>query len=254
MASKRIWADKPLQLITTTSFSHDSSHAAYYVATQMALAHNGILRGLNSIYLQAPNILLADAKAKQDFLSYMQCWSESMHHHHDCEETIFFPDIERITGVKGLMQQNVEQHRAFTPGFDAFQEYARACKPQDFDGQKVKSLIDAFAKPLSQHLYDEIDTLRALDKYDSAKVKGAYKKLEKALMATDNYRIAPLVFGTADRNYEGGMHDFPSVPLFVPYIIHYIFGIPHRGAWRYNPCTIWRDRRELAFGGSVAAS
>lgn len=34
-------------------------------------------------------------------------------------------------------------------------------------------------------------------------------------------RIAPLVFGTADRSFEGGIHDFPSVPFFVPYVIHF---------------------------------
>lgn len=43
------------------------------------------------------------------------------------------------------------------------------------------------------------------------------------------------------------MHDFPSVPFFVPYVIHYVFGAKYRGAWRFNPCTAWRDRKELAF-------
>jgi hypothetical protein len=46
------------------------------------------------------------------------------------------------------------------------------------------------------------------------------------------------------------MHDFPSVPFFVPYVIHYVFGAKHRGAWRFNPCTAWRDRKELAFKGA----
>jgi len=63
------------------------------------------------------------------------------------------------------------------------------------------------------------------------------------------YLIAPLVFGTADRNYEGGMHNFPAVPFFVPYVIHYVFSAKHRGVWQYNPCTSWGDRKELAFNG-----
>jgi hypothetical protein len=62
-------------------------------------------------------------------------------------------------------------------------------------------------------------------------------------------RIAPLVFGTADRNFENGAHDFPAVPFFVPWVIHYVFARRHRGAWRFNPCTLWRERRELEFGG-----
>jgi hypothetical protein len=152
----------------------------------MALAHNGMIRGLNSIYLQAPNIPSNDVMAKRDFLIYCQCWCESMHHHHDAEEAVFFPAIEQISGVKGLMAQNVEQHRAFTPGFEKFHEYAKTCKAEVFDGGKLSSLVEDFAEPLTRHLADEIETLKKLDIYDSAKVQQAYKRLEKVLMATDN--------------------------------------------------------------------
>ena len=165
-----------------------SSHAAYYVATQMALAHNGILRGLNSIYLQATHIPRQDLDATRDFLTYCQCWCESMHHHHDAEEKVFFPSVEQISDVQGIMERNVEQHRAFTPGFDRFQEYSRTCLPQDFDGRKIRSLIEDFAEPLTQHLYDEIETLRGLDVYDSRRLRQAYQRFEKTLMATDNVR------------------------------------------------------------------
>jgi hypothetical protein len=158
----------------------------------MALAHNGILRGLNSIYLQAEHIPRNDLVVVRDFLTYCQCWCESMHHHHDAEETVFFPSIEQITAIKGIMERNIEQHRAFTPGFDLFYEYARTCQPKDYDGRKLKSLIDDFAPPLTQHLRDEIETLRALDKYDGERVRQAYRRLEKALMATDNVRRIPV--------------------------------------------------------------
>ena len=112
-----------------------------------------------------------------------------MHHHHDAEEQEFFPNIEKISKVPGLMERNVEQHRAFTPGFERFQEYAQTCRPAEYDGQKLKSLIEDFAEPLTKHLHDEIETLRALSKYDSEAVRQAYKRLEKLLMATDNVRI-----------------------------------------------------------------
>ena len=111
-----------------------------------------------------------------------------MHHHHEAEEHEFFPSIESITGVKGIMERNYEQHRAFTPGFDLFQEYARTCSPKDYDGQKMKGLVEGFAEPLTKHLHEEIDTLRGLDKYDSAQVRQAYQRLEKILMDTDNVR------------------------------------------------------------------
>ena len=231
----------------------------------MALAHNGILRGLNAIYLQAPHLPRNDLNVVQDFLTYCQCWCESMHHHHDAEEMDFFPSIEQISNTPGLMERNVEQHRAFTPGFDAFQEYSRTCPAKDYDRHKMRSLIEAFAEPLTRHLHDEIGTLRALDVYDSGRIRQAYGRFEKRMRTTDNvsctltmikssfiltpsqYRVGPLVFGTADRSFEGGMHDFPAVPFFVPYIIQYYFARRHRGAWRFNPCTSLRDPRELTF-------
>ena len=111
-----------------------------------------------------------------------------MHHHHDAEEQEFFPNIERISGVEGLMSRNVEQHRAFTPGFDLFQEYARSCSPGDYDGQRIKGLVEGFAEPLTRHLHEEIDTLRALDVFDSGRIREAYKRFEKSLMATDNVK------------------------------------------------------------------
>jgi hypothetical protein len=109
-----------------------------------------------------------------------------MHHHHDAEESGFFPEIAQFTSVEGIMERNIEQHRSFTPGFEAFHEYAQTCMPENYDGIKLKNLVEAFAEPLVQHLHDEIDTLRSLDVYDSARVRQAYKHLEKKLMDTDN--------------------------------------------------------------------
>jgi hemerythrin-like domain-containing protein len=152
----------------------------------MALAHNGLIRALNSMYLQAPHIPLNDQATIKDFLIYAQCWGESMEHHHHSEENIFFPSIEQLTGVPGIMEQNKEQHRAFTPGFERLYEYARTCASKDFDGNEFRSLIEGFAEPLHKHLEDEIATLRALDKYDSQQVRQAYRRLEKELMNTDN--------------------------------------------------------------------
>lgn len=164
------------------------SHGADYAATQMAMAHNGIVRGLNSIFLQSTQISRGDSTTTQDFLTYCQCWCESMHHHHDVEEKTFFPAIEKLSGQPGLMQQNVEQHAAFTPGFNAFHEYVAKCSANEYAGQEIRRLIEAFAGPLTQHLRDEIHTLRALAKYDSDSVRKAYSDLDSRLRVTDNVR------------------------------------------------------------------
>lgn len=70
-----------------------------------------------------------------------------MHHHHDAEEKDFFPSTELISDVRGIMERNIEQHRAFTPAFDLFQVYSRTCLSEDYDGQKIRSLVEGSAEP-----------------------------------------------------------------------------------------------------------
>ena len=78
----------------------------------MALAHNVFIRGLNSIYLQAPHITPSDASS---FISYSLCLYESLNAHHEMEENVLFPAIEQKTGEKGIMDVDIEQHRMRIP-------------------------------------------------------------------------------------------------------------------------------------------
>src|SRR4051794_33719179 len=74
----------------------------------MALSHNVFIRGLNSIYLQAPNLQPED---HSDFINYCKCWCAVLNNHHRMEEATVFPLIEELTNEKGIMDVNVEQHR-----------------------------------------------------------------------------------------------------------------------------------------------
>ena len=108
--------------------------------------------------------------------------------HHNAEETVFFPEVEKITGERGIMDQNVEQHHAFLPGMDAWTQYTSDCMKkeggQKFDATHFTKLIDAFAPKLVVHLAEEIQTLLALDKYDIAAVKKAWLKFDKHMQGT----------------------------------------------------------------------
>jgi hemerythrin-like domain-containing protein len=77
-------------------------------ASIMALGHNVIIRGLNSIYRQAPCI---EPEEHADFIAYAKCWHEVLYAHHKMEEDTLFPQIEAKTGEIGIMAANVEQHR-----------------------------------------------------------------------------------------------------------------------------------------------
>lgn len=73
----------------------------------MALVHNCILRGFNSIYNQA---LEVDTSEYKNFISYAHALYLGLEAHHTGEEIYEFPAIEAATGIKGLMDVNIAQH------------------------------------------------------------------------------------------------------------------------------------------------
>jgi hemerythrin-like domain-containing protein len=166
----RQWADSPFKLIETPrrklgrkALSQESG--AFACANEMALVHNCLIRALNCIYLQAPNVHLP--KDISDFLEFMQSWSLFVHMHHETEESVFFPLIENYIGMPGFMEKNVEQHHGFGPGMGAYDDYLKACQEgkETFDGEKVRKIVDSFGAIFTQHLTEEIDTLLALEEY-----------------------------------------------------------------------------------------
>lgn len=153
----------------------------------MALVHNMIIRGLNSIYLQAPNIKLD--QDVEDFLTYMYSWSLLVHMHHDNEEALIFPLLEKYIGIEGYMEKNVDQHKLFGPGMKAYDEYIPAVREgkENFDGIKVRSIIDTFGDVLTQHLNEEIVTFEGLHEFDDKIDWPEYNKQlqEKAIKTGD---------------------------------------------------------------------
>lgn len=214
----------------------------------MAQAHNGMLRALNSIYLQAPHLTTPTDIA--DLLTYCGMWTGWVAHHHHAEETLFFPPVEQLAGVsQGLMSKNVEQHHVFEGGLKTFAAYVEDCKGgrKRFDATELKAIIDGFGPDLARHLSDEIPTLLQLEKCtDEVGLARAYDAFELDLRNGDKFVQYPIVFGSADRTYEGG-NDFPVVPFFVPYLVHYYFERQYQGSWRFNPCDTWGKPRPLQF-------
>lgn len=106
----------------TLTLVTQSDHPAHYIANEMCWAHNAMLRGLNSLYLQAPNIKSSDAA---DFLFFAASWSEWVMHHHQVEEMLMFPAFESVSGViSGSLQHNIDQHHGFAKGLEALHTYA----------------------------------------------------------------------------------------------------------------------------------
>lgn len=135
----------------------------------MSLVHNTLFRGINAVYLQCINVgKTGTPKDKLDFANFAYKWGEMVHEHHTLEETDVFPEINDLAGVPGLMDANLEEHKAFHEGVSEYSEYLGKVKDEkeEYDGEKLKGIIDSFMPILRTHLVNEIDTLIALEKYD----------------------------------------------------------------------------------------
>lgn len=79
-------------------------------ASHMALLHNSIFRGYNSIYLQAPHVRDAD---KADFVGYALTWFKFVKSHHDDEELNLFTKIEDLLDDKTVFEETHKEHGTF---------------------------------------------------------------------------------------------------------------------------------------------
>ncbi|KAF4636387.1 hypothetical protein G7Y89_g1696 [Cudoniella acicularis] len=163
------WADNPFKILETPRkrlgiTDPKKASGAVNAATEMALVHNFFVRILNCIYLQALNVKLD--KDIADFTIFMYSFCLAIHEHHDNEEKLFFPWLEDYIGTKNYMEKSVEQHHAFAPGMKKFEDYVNALREgkEEFDGAKIRALIDAFAPILTQHLQEEVEAFVELEK------------------------------------------------------------------------------------------
>ncbi len=188
------WADTPYPLVPTPSVTRPlkTSHFSVHMATGMAHAHNTFIRALNAIYNQAPNV--TNPTDIKDFLFYCNCWYQTVEHHHNQEETFLFPEIERIANKPGLMQQNVEQHHAFLPGFYRFRDFSEQTTPEKYDAKVLMGIMDDFAMILSKHLAEEVDTLLGLDDCDERELKKVWKVLENRMLDGADKVRSPTTF------------------------------------------------------------
>lgn len=165
----------------------------------MAQAHNVIIRGLNSIIQQAPYVADAtdarfSAQDVKDLLFFAHSWTKMLQHHHWVEETYMFPDLEKFAGKPGFMDNPKHQHELFHSGVEKFLQYSSATEPENYRWHGkcgMKEIIDGFAKPLTDHLYAEIDTILAMSDLDSDGLKKVWSRSED--IAKQNGNIAMLV-------------------------------------------------------------
>ncbi len=134
------------------------------MATEMCLVHNCMIRGLNSMLIQAP--FISSPTDIKDFLEYALAFCILVREHHNTEEALMFPLIEDATGAEGVMENNVVQHETFIPKLHDFQTYIMQIKlgVRKYDAGKFVKHLESFAGLMTEHLTAEIRTLIELEK------------------------------------------------------------------------------------------
>jgi hemerythrin-like domain-containing protein len=239
-----MWADYPFPLISTPALHQGYTDQFVSSASKMALVHNIIIRGLNAIYLQCEYTTSSTAS---DFLTFCQCWSEMLHHHHECEDAAYFSIIEKQAGIKGLAEANADQHNVLMGSLRKFDDYVYRVSSSAFSGQRLLEILDTFAAPLQLHLADEVVWIASLSQYphlDLVSIDDYHSQYFRS--RSSKFRLMPYLLTNHDLTYEGGLHSlWPTGNRLSDWFLRYVCSRWHRGAWDFSSCTVSGKPRML---------
>ncbi|KAE8445570.1 hypothetical protein EG329_013334 [Mollisiaceae sp. DMI_Dod_QoI] len=251
MSTEKKWADGPFKLLSTprVALNGKPESGASKNASEMALIHNIILRGLNCVYLQARNV--QSIQDIQDFMTFCDAWSCTLHSHHKTEETVYFPLLDQQCREKGVASKNHDEHETFLPGLVAFDKFVTGVKEGgSYDKGIFIEILDDLGPKLEAHLISEIGLLESLEKDDGIDWDLLGKTMaQHSKKVADRVREVPFLITNSDITYESGIHGarFPPFPWFVSQIFRWVYIPQLKGAWRFASCDDYGVPKELAF-------
>ncbi|KAL8408696.1 hypothetical protein RB594_007230 [Gaeumannomyces avenae] len=249
------WADGPLALIPTPLHTTEKTDLFTTGASHMAMLHNAIHRGYNSIYHQAVHVRDAD---KADFIGYCLTWHKFVVSHHDDEENVLFSQMEELLGDKEIWGKTHQEHEAFLPGLAEFHKYlSTLASPADFSGADLLKIMTGFQEPFEEHFRSEISTIADLAAHPNAPKSGtpeadkaaatfsAWGK--KTVMKAGISDVVPFFLVNLDASYEGGRWaNWPPIPPPIKWSLVNLVGSWYGGRWRFASCDGAGNRRELS--------
>lgn len=251
------WADSPIKLVTTPQFETKKTDIFTTGATHMALLHNAILRGYNSVYQQAPHVKPAD---KYDFIGYALTWHKFVATHHDDEEATLFPKVEEVLGGdKDIWAGTHKEHEAFLGGLAEFEKYLRSVEANaaEFSGDALVKIMDKFQEPFETHFHSEIATIANLAAHPNAPKPGSpeeatasatFKSWGKSTVTkAGTLDVVPFFLLNLDGTTEDGMWaNWPPIPAPIKWGLVNIAGAYHSRWWKFSSCAGGRPRKLYA--------
>ncbi|KAF1816514.1 hypothetical protein P152DRAFT_409480 [Eremomyces bilateralis CBS 781.70] len=210
----------------------------------MTQVHCMLLRGLNVIVTQAAPVATRGTSTDvRDFMHFVRSWVIAVIYHHDGEETFLFPGLQTIVGNPDAFADEMGQHRTMHARLETVREYARRILDtrevgvEEYKGRKgrdLKRLCEELADVLVVHLSDEVQALQGADmrNTDEKQLKAHATAFEAHLTGDTRPEvfevIMPILLGCSEKGFRGS--DFPTVPFFFPYLIHYWYARKYHGA------------------------
>ncbi|KAF3048481.1 hypothetical protein E8E11_009252 [Didymella keratinophila] len=252
----RPWADHPCALVPTPQHTTNKTDIWTIGATHMAHIHNAVLRGYNSIYLQAPHVEQEDKAA---FVGYALTWYKFVKSHHDDEEGALFPAVAKVLGVEEdeVWGGTHREHEAFLEGLGAYEKYMEGlATPGGFDGVRLRAIMEAFKEPFEAHFHSEISTITSFADLPSAPVPGSEKEREataifkawgkKTVMKAGTTDVVPFFLMNLDATYEDGKWaNWPPMPAPIRWGLANVAGSWNWSWWKFASCDGRGMPREL---------
>ncbi|KAL1845559.1 hypothetical protein VTK73DRAFT_490 [Phialemonium thermophilum] len=254
-SSSKPWADSPIKLVSTPQYQTKKTDLFTTGATHMALLHNSILRGYNSIYNQAEHVRDVE---KADFIGYGLAWYRFVKSHHDDEEENLFARIEDLLGDKTVFAETHKEHESFLQGLAEFDRYLTSVStdPLSFSGSELLRIMSSFQAPFETHFHNEITTIAALADHPSAPKEGSpeaaaaaavFKTWGKTTVSKAGYLdVLPFFLLNLDATFEDGTWaHWPPMPAPIRWGLVNIGGAFHYGWWKFASCDAGGRPREL---------
>ncbi|KAH9992022.1 hypothetical protein F4779DRAFT_609443 [Xylariaceae sp. FL0662B] len=249
------WADAPVKLVTTPQYETNKTDIFTTGATHMALLHNTILRGYNSIYQQAPHVKPAD---KADFIGYSLTWFKFVKTHHDDEEETLFPKVEEVLEDKTIWEGTHKEHESFLGGLVEFEKYLTSlASPADFSGDELRRIMSSFQEAFDTHFHSEIATIAALASHPNAPEPGT----ERAAVAGATFKswgkstvtkaglldVVPFFLMNHDATVEDGLWaNWPPMPAPIRWGLVNLAGAYYFRWWKFSSCAGFAPRQLYA--------
>ncbi|OAA81282.1 Protein kinase-like domain protein [Akanthomyces lecanii RCEF 1005] len=248
------WADAPIPLVATPQHLTGKTDLFTAGATHMALVHNAMIRGFNSIYQQAPYI---DDELSSDFVQYSLTWASFVTSHHHDEEDNLFDKVSDLLDDKTVWAETHKEHEAFIDGVVQFERYLKGLsKPTELSVDELLRIMDSFRAPLDDHLHSEVQTISSLAAHPRAPVEGSDAAAAAALVFKSWGKktvtkagvldVVPFFFLNLDRTFERDRWaHWPPMPAPIRWILTNVVGTYYGNWWRFASCGADGSPREL---------